>query len=426
MGGPRIVTFILALAALTLQACDDTTGGARGGNSAPVARDGFVYIALDTPGEITALADDADGDVLTFNMNRGPAHGTANKTGVNTWVYAPLAGYEGPDSFTFRANDGARDSNTGTITIGVGRSPDQPLVASTDPDHPLAVVKTRPELIVLEGEDPLGQALAFYIDAMPLRGALEFVGGNVFLYTPFPDDGYEGPDLFTFYAETPDFRRSNRGTVHMTIALDTGNAPPVAHDRSYTVSEDGELTINLRELYSDDDDDFASMAFFAQEGPGQGSLDTAHPDRWTYRPAANYNGTDFFTFMVVDSALRQAEGRVDIAVEPVPDAPVAFSRNERVRADRELTITLLARDDDGDSLTYYVNSGSFDPRIVTFSYNGGNTCTFQSLYPGEYSFSFHVSDGEFDSAPATVTIEVTPPGTLFVKHNATGDNDGSA
>ena len=55
---------------------------------------------------------------MTYSIVAGPAHGTLSGTAPNV-TYTPNAGYSGPDSFTFKASDGALDSNIATVSITV-------------------------------------------------------------------------------------------------------------------------------------------------------------------------------------------------------------------------------------------------------------------------------------------------------------------
>jgi hypothetical protein len=80
-------------------------------NSQSVASDG-------SPVVITLTASDTDGNPLTYSIMNPPAHGTLAGSAPNL-TYTPTPGYNGTDSFTFRANDGSVDSNVATITIVV-------------------------------------------------------------------------------------------------------------------------------------------------------------------------------------------------------------------------------------------------------------------------------------------------------------------
>ena len=81
-------------------------------NDAPVATPQSVATNEDTPLAIDLAGTDVDGDALTFTIVTPPAHGT-----FAGGTYTPSADYNGPDSFTFTANDGAVDSAPATITI---------------------------------------------------------------------------------------------------------------------------------------------------------------------------------------------------------------------------------------------------------------------------------------------------------------------
>ena len=51
-------------------------------------------------------------------------HGTVSRMqSYLSRTYTPSAGYVGPDSFTFKANDGTVDSNIATVTINVIEQP---------------------------------------------------------------------------------------------------------------------------------------------------------------------------------------------------------------------------------------------------------------------------------------------------------------
>jgi len=89
-------------------------------NNAPLASDQSVTTLEDTPVDITLSATDVDGDSLTYTIVDEPAHGTVTLGGtINIATYTPDANYNGADSFTFKANDSAVDSNTATVSIDV-------------------------------------------------------------------------------------------------------------------------------------------------------------------------------------------------------------------------------------------------------------------------------------------------------------------
>jgi hypothetical protein len=98
-------------------------------NRPPQASDQSVTTAQDTPIAITLVASDLDGDDLTYAVVTGPTHGTLTGTAPDL-TYTPEAGYIGPDSLTFKANDGIADSNVATVNISVTPPPPLPVVAA--------------------------------------------------------------------------------------------------------------------------------------------------------------------------------------------------------------------------------------------------------------------------------------------------------
>ena len=169
-----------------------------GVNDAPTAGDQAVSTDEDTAVPVTLTGSDPEGDTLTFIIVTPPAHGTLSGTGANL-TYTPDANYNGPDSFQFKVNDGATDSNTATVSITVNSINDAPVAnngsGSTAEDTPLVGALT--------GSDADGDTLSFFEDTGPAHGLLILNTDGTFTYTP--DLDYNGPDSFTFVA--------NDGTV---------------------------------------------------------------------------------------------------------------------------------------------------------------------------------------------------------------------
>lgn len=111
-------------------------------NSPPWASPQSVTGVEDVILPITLAGTDADADPLTFTVVDGPTHGTLSGTAL-TLTYTPAANYHGPDSFSFKANDGTVDSSPATVAITVTPVNDPPVAGSdtyaTDEDTRLVV-----------------------------------------------------------------------------------------------------------------------------------------------------------------------------------------------------------------------------------------------------------------------------------------------
>jgi len=87
-------------------------------SAGPGAFNQSVIAKFNTPMGVTLRASSPQGLPLTYTVLTNPARGVLSGTAPNL-TYSPDANYVGPDSFTFKANDGASDSNTATISINV-------------------------------------------------------------------------------------------------------------------------------------------------------------------------------------------------------------------------------------------------------------------------------------------------------------------
>jgi VCBS repeat-containing protein len=102
-------------------------------NTAPVAnKDSYNVneggtLNVPAPG-VLGNDTDADNNPLTATLvGTGPSNASSfsfNPDG--SFNYTPAANYNGPDSFTYKANDGTADSNVATVTINVASVNDEP------------------------------------------------------------------------------------------------------------------------------------------------------------------------------------------------------------------------------------------------------------------------------------------------------------
>ncbi len=94
------------------------------------------------------------------------------------------------------------------------------------------------------------------------------------------------------------------------------NDPPVAASQSVTTNEDTQKSITL--TGSDVDGD--ALTFSVVTGPAHGTLTGTAPNL-TYKPSANYNGADSFTFKANDGSANSNTATISINVLAVNDPP---------------------------------------------------------------------------------------------------------
>lgn len=94
-------------------------------NAPPVAESRTENVLEDIPTDIQLMATDEDGDEMTYEIYQLPTKGTLLGTGASR-TYKPDSNYNGPDSFTFKVNDGNRVSKEATVYINVIAVNDRP------------------------------------------------------------------------------------------------------------------------------------------------------------------------------------------------------------------------------------------------------------------------------------------------------------
>ncbi|HXO69761.1 MAG TPA: Ig-like domain-containing protein, partial [Bradyrhizobium sp.] len=101
-------------------------------NDAPVAAQGSASGNEDTPisGAVSASDVDNTPGQLSYALvgaNGGAAHGTVAFNANGTFTYTPASNFNGSDSFSFKANDGALDSNVATESLTINAVNDAPV-----------------------------------------------------------------------------------------------------------------------------------------------------------------------------------------------------------------------------------------------------------------------------------------------------------
>ncbi len=85
----------------------------------PVAADQSAKTHEATPLDVVLSATDPEDDPLTFIVVTSPSHGALDDCSAGFCTYTPTVGFTGPDTFTWKANDGTSDSNIATFSITI-------------------------------------------------------------------------------------------------------------------------------------------------------------------------------------------------------------------------------------------------------------------------------------------------------------------
>jgi VCBS repeat-containing protein len=368
-------------------------------NNPPVAQPQSFSVQAGKSQSLVLNATDVDSAKLTYAIVSGPAYGTLSGTPPKV-KYQPAKNYSGSDSFTFKANDGISDSDPATVSITVTATSSggtQPVALSQS----VAVAEDLPKAITLTGTDPQTNTLIYIVLKGPKYGTLSGSVPNL-IYTPTTN--YFGKDSFTFKVNNG---AADSKSATVSIEVIGINDPPAVQDQGVVTEEDRSAKITLQAS----DSDSKKLTYTVLSGPTHGTLSGKAP-KLAYQPAANYSGTDSFTFEVSDGIAEPVSATVFIVVVALNDAPVAYNQSVSVTENVPKSITLVGSDGDTNALTYAILKG---PSHGTLSGVAPNlTYTPASDYSGKDKFTFSVSDGMAISKSATVSIVVTPVNTVPV------------
>jgi uncharacterized delta-60 repeat protein len=183
------------------------------------------------------------------------------------------------------------------------------------------------------------------------------------------------------------------------------NVAPVAGDDAASTNEDTPVTPDVLGNDCGVNGDLLTVVAVTNGQHGTVVIDTA--GTVTYTPAADWNGTDRFTYTISDGQTT-ATATVTVVVAPVNDAPTAVADVVDTAEDTAVTVNVLANDvdADGDALAVAsVTQGSFGS--VEINADGTLTYTPQEDAHGTDAFTYTATDGLLTST-ATVTVNVLP------------------
>jgi cellulose biosynthesis protein BcsQ len=371
-------------------------------NDAPVVDEDKATVQEDTPTPITLIGSDPDGDSLTYIVVTDPSHGSLNKT-ESSLIYTPDVDYNGPDRFSFKANDGVTDSAAATFAIEVAPVDDPPIAQPGN-----AILEEDTSITInLEGTDPDGDKLTYSIVREPSHGTLSGTAPKV-TYTP--KTNFNWLDSFTF--------KVNDGTTDsesaaVLITVNPVNDPPEANDDNITVLEDTpveDIDVLANDIEVDNEPIIISSV--TQSEHGSVSINTAG-NNLSYTPNENFYGTDSFTYTIIDREGQTDTAVVNVTVEPSNDKPVITSKPiTNAMLNVLYTYDVNAIDPDGDDTLIF--SLSLKPKGMTINPSTGLIqWTPMSIYEEPNEVVVKVADSNAvpstDTQSFNIKINPTPP-----------------
>ena len=370
-------------------------------NQPPVAQSRNVTTPEDVAKNITLMAMDPDGDVLSYFIDSPPLHGTLTGTG-SVRVYTPFLNYNGPDSFTFHAQDAEFSSNVATVSINVSPVNDPPVAV------PAFIPITNGGIFDLAPfvNDPDGDLLAFSWQPINMTtftglGSVTPVGGTLFQFNNlFP----LANDWILFRASDGIANSQYRLITFILGGRETRDMPLISPPELTLLQEDGSGIVTILAFDSDggffevaeteitNDVDFGTLTPMDTEiiGGGIAAIFT-----YEYTPEPNYNGLDSF-----DATATSGHGTSPFATEfpfsvtPVEDQPELLPIADRfVDEDGVLELTVTVANPDNFELD------------VTLESSIGSVAVGQVIRESSIDLVITPDPDYFGSAVITVDIE---------------------
>ncbi|PME15699.1 polymer-forming cytoskeletal family protein [Vibrio cyclitrophicus] len=228
-------------------------------------------------------------------------------------------------------------------------------------------------------------------------------------YSFAPNENFNGEVQFSF--DVFDGTGSTAAVIDVSVTPE--NDPPVAGSTSYTVQEDGQITISDEQLLANSSDVEGDVALSSVSYTGDdGSFVDNGNGTYTFTPNENFDGDISLDVVVVDEAGATATTTAGIDVIAVNDGPETSDIQAEVDEDNSITITqeqLLANatDVEGDELTASnLQTNDPDATIVTND-DGSFTITHTENFNGELDFTYSISDGD-NEVLTTLDLTVNP------------------
>ncbi len=372
-------------------------------------------LSVVAPG-VLANDTDAQGHSLTALLVQAPSHGTLAMGANGSFIYTPDKGFSGADSFIYKASDGTEDSPPATATItSVNRVPSAASDScATEKNGLLSVAAPG---VLVNDTDPDSDPLAAILSAAPSHGDLAFNADGSFTYIPARD--FKGTDTFTYKAADG---TDNSTAVRVTVAV---KAQPAAAADSYSTQTNTPfLVASPGVLENDSAANNGDLTALPLRMPSHGSLALNADGSFLYIPDAGFTGADRFTYTAKEGAAEAPPAAVTIAV----NSHMLLARADRYSTARNKSLSVAAPgvlDNDTDANSHSltaITENAPSHGTVALRADGSFIYTPDKDYTGTDSFTYKADDGAEDSAPATVTLQVTthagPPEKIYGERSA--------
>ncbi len=432
-GADQPVTITLTVSDGSLTDSDSFLVSVTPKNDGPIARNDMATVVEDNSITISVLANDSDvdisneGDELTITKVEGYNHADVQITGGGkTLSFTPELNWTDPVEFTYTISDSSGATDTATVHVDITAVNDAPTISDIldqiiDEDTSTGAIS-----FTINDVDTSLSSLAFTVtfsDESVVPNANIVIAGSettrTVTITPLENKNTwnkttASDDPITITIEISDGALLDTDTFLLTVK--PVNDAPRANNDSISIDEDDSAT-TVSVLANDTDVDISNegddLTIKSVSGALHGTINTATDKKtFTYKPDANWNGTENLSYTIVDNKGGESTAAVTIIVQAVNDDPVAQNDAASTQEDQSISILVLANDSDidisqeGDSIQIKETSG-VDHGTVTIA-RDKQSLTFnpENDWSGTEVFTYTIIDENngTDSASVTVTV----------------------
>ncbi|MEL7569227.1 MAG: tandem-95 repeat protein [Eubacteriaceae bacterium] len=392
-------------------------------NDAPVAADDTAQTVEDSSVLIDVLINDNDIDMTTTDNEEISLISATNGSHGTTVIengkirYTPNADWFGKDVFTYTISDKAGLTDTAFVTVTVLGINDLPQFTGLNDEYTI-------------NEDSIAAPVNFSIsDAETENRSLMLqavsLNENIIENGKVKIEGLGDESASVSIKLTPVANAYGDVTIKLalgdgfttvfkTIAVHVANVNdnPVAYADEIKYDEDTPyVLINTNNLISNDKDiDKDTLSFNGiNTTTSVGTLEQVDSDTYKYIPQADYDGTDSFSYIVIDNNGGSAIGTCTLIANPINDAPSITIPQAEYITNEDTTISdinLNIYDKETNASGLIVRAGSNNTDLVSADKisvinNNDGTCTL-TVEPmpdanGTAVINVTVSDGSLSS-----------------------------
>jgi cyclophilin family peptidyl-prolyl cis-trans isomerase len=406
--------------------------------------DELTVIEDSTNNTLNVLSNDTlpsgvNGPLTIQSVTQPATGGTVSIAQDNlTLIFTPTPDFAGETSFTYTVTNGAGFTDTATVNLTVSNTNDPPNAV----DDTLSINEdaANSSLNVLANDTSLpdpSETLTITAVTQPTTGGTVSIAndGKSLIFNPTAN--FNGQVTFTYTIN--DGTAGSNDTATVTLNITPVNDPPVATNDAQTVAEDAD-TSTIDVLANDnagpDGGETITVTAVTQGSNGGTVAIGTNGANITYKPAANFNGTETFTYTINDGHGGTATATVTMTVTPVNDPPNANDDTATmVKNGGPLTVNVLTNDtiapDTGETLTVTAVTQPTTGGTVTIASDGKSVIfTPTNNFSGTVTFTYTINDGTTgsnDTANVTITVQDFIPsdiiGYVYIDANNNGVKD---